>query len=299
MGKNIVSMLKESYPGLKIQKTLGEGAFSEAYLFKDNSGLKKVLKLTNASAAMQSAEAESSFRMTKERIGGEWLALLDYSPEVVRTEKALCFDHNEKRFMLMDKAVVKDLYHNPEKREGKVYTLVGTISDYMEGSKELADKIGKAPPIKLDEIRFIAKQILQGVQSIHEMGGKGKTLAHRDLKPANILIDDQNRIKIIDFGFARVENWSKLQRRPSFVGSDNFMAPEIVRAEFYDEKVDAYSIGAILYQMATKKVLKDRNQIATSRIDESLKDLVLNLTSQNSRERLSPKEALKHPFFTA
>ncbi|NRA90756.1 MAG: hypothetical protein HRU43_06485 [Simkaniaceae bacterium] len=71
MGKDIVSMLKESYPGLKIQKILGKGAFSEAYLFKDNSGLKKVLKLTSASAAMKSVEAESSFRMTKERIGGE------------------------------------------------------------------------------------------------------------------------------------------------------------------------------------------------------------------------------------
>lgn len=77
------------------------------------------------------------------------------------------------------------------------------------------------------------------------------------------------------------------------------MAPEIVRAEFYDEKVDSYSIGTILYRMATKKVLKDQIQIVTSRIDEGLKDLVLNLTSQNSRERLSPKEALKHSFFTA
>ena len=176
---------------------------------------------------------------------------------------------------------------------------MGTVSEYVEGSRELAARITDERPLNTKEIQSIAKQVFQGVASIHERGGRETPLAHRDLKPENVLIDEEGHIKIIDFGFARAANWGQLRRRPSFVGSDNFMAPEIARAEFYNEKVDSYSLGALLFKMVTGNNLTNQSEIeGLSSVDRDLKDLMLQLTESNPMERPSPKEALRHQFFS-
>ena len=298
-GKEVALVLDKAYPQMKVHKSLGKGAFSEAYLFEFKEGEKRVLKLTDVSSAMQGDSAVSSFRLTKDRMGGEWLALLDYSDTVVNTEKALAYDHNKKCYVLIDAATVRDLFEHPQKREGLVYTLVGTVSEYVEGSRELTARITDEKPLNTEEIQSIAKQVFQGVVSIHERGGRETPLAHRDLKPENVLIDEEGHIKIIDFGFARAANWGQLRRRPSFVGSDNFMAPEIARTEFYNEKVDSYSLGALLFKMITGSNLTHRFEIeGLSSVDRDLKDLMLQLTELNSIDRPSPKEALRHRFFS-
>jgi len=298
-GKEVALVLDKAYPQMKVHTSLGKGAFSEAYLFEFAGGEKRVLKLTDMSSAVQGDSAVSSFRLTEDRMGGEWLALLDYSDTVVNTEKALAYDHNKKCYVLIDAEAVRDLFDHPQKREGLVYTLVGTVSEYVEGSRELAARITDKKPLSTKEIQSIAKQVFQGIESIHERGGSETPLAHRDLKPENVLIDEEGNIKIIDFGFARAANWGQLRRRPSFVGSDNFMAPEIVRAEFYSEKVDSYSLGALLFKMVTGNNLTNQSEIEElSSVDKTLKGLMLQLTESNPATRLSPKEALSHQFFS-
>ena len=77
------------------------------------------------------------------------------------------------------------------------------------------------------------------------------------------------------------------------------MAPEIVRAEFYSEKVDSYSLGALLFKMVTGNNLTNQSEIEElSSVDKTLKGLMLQLTESNPATRLSPKEALSHQFFS-
>ncbi|XP_026276588.1 eIF-2-alpha kinase GCN2-like isoform X1 [Frankliniella occidentalis] len=90
-------------------------------------------------------------------------------------------------------------------------------------------------------------QILQGLKFLHEK----HNLCHRDLNPNNILLDAEGRIKIGDFGLARlIENCPALDESPlSSVGTELYRAPEI-QSKKYDHRVDLYSCGVILFEMS-------------------------------------------------
>ena len=73
-------------------------------------------------------------------------------------------------------------------------------------------------------------------------------ITHRDLKPENLLLDDQNNIKLIDFGLANSMKDSHSLK--TACGSPNYAAPELISGKFYGgEPVDIWSIGVILYAM--------------------------------------------------
>ena len=80
----------------------------------------------------------------------------------------------------------------------------------------------------------------KGIQILHNKG-----IVHRDLKPQNILLKDK-QIKICDFGHSIKINNEKIK---GMVGTLNYMAPEIF--EYYDEKVDIWAYGCLLYKLAT------------------------------------------------
>ena len=90
---------------------------------------------------------------------------------------------------------------------------------------------------------FFFKQIVQAVKYIHS-----KDICHRDLKISNILINHNNKIKIIDFGFAAY-NRSDFK---TYCGTPSYMAPEMVKKVQYDGiKTDNWSLGVVLYKMVT------------------------------------------------
>jgi len=78
-------------------------------------------------------------------------------------------------------------------------------------------------------------------------------IVHRDLKPANILINDQDLLKIVDFGVAaaRSSGDTQLTKTGYVIGSPKYMAPEQILGKKVDEKADIYSLGVILYEMIT------------------------------------------------
>ena len=82
--------------------------------------------------------------------------------------------------------------------------------------------------------------------------GVQRPILHRDLKPANILLDDKQNIKTGDFGLAR-ELSAETKFAQTNVGTPLYMAPEIVNEKGYNEKTDIWSLGCLLYEMASLK----------------------------------------------
>ena len=93
------------------------------------------------------------------------------------------------------------------------------------------------------ESGFCLYQVAEGMKYVHSRG-----IIHRDLKPSNILFGSDGMIKIGDFGIARLMTTGEQSSMTRGVGTQKFMAPEIINEEeFYDEKVDVYSFGVLCF----------------------------------------------------
>ena len=105
--------------------------------------------------------------------------------------------------------------------------------------------------IPYDRALGIAKGVLQALAYIHANG-----VAHRDLKPENILVDDNDNIKLIDFGIAG-DTASRRLTYANFttaLGTPDYISPEQVKGKRGDGRSDIYSMGVILYEMLTGKL---------------------------------------------
>ena len=92
--------------------------------------------------------------------------------------------------------------------------------------------------------------VAKGMQYLHS---RNPPILHLDLKSPNILVDDKWRVKIADFGLARVRRNTLVSGKSGFHGTPEWMAPEMLRAEDYDEKADVYSFGVVLWELLTAK----------------------------------------------
>jgi len=75
-----------------------------------------------------------------------------------------------------------------------------------------------------------------------------KNILYRDLKPENILVDERGHLRLTDFGLCKFD-FKKDDLTGSFVGSPEYMSPEILNGELYDYSVDYYTIGVLFYEM--------------------------------------------------
>ena len=97
------------------------------------------------------------------------------------------------------------------------------------------------------DIRDWLEQIAAGLWTAHEAG-----IIHRDIKPANIMITHTGLIKIMDFGIAKLaEQATELTQPNSTIGTIAYMSPEQARGDVIDQRSDIWSVGVILYELAT------------------------------------------------
>src|SRR5439155_11799380 len=131
--------------------------------------------------------------------------------------------------------------------------------ELLEG-ETLAERIRRGP-FDLPQLLDLGIQIADALESAHAKG-----IVHRDIKPANIFINARDQAKILDFGLAKIQlrrsatgqsegattaRADELTKAGTTLGTVSYMSPEQARAQVTDARTDIFSLGAVLYQMAT------------------------------------------------
>jgi serine/threonine-protein kinase len=106
-----------------------------------------------------------------------------------------------------------------------------------------------AGPIDPWSAAGVAAQVAGALDVAHAAG-----LVHRDIKPANILISEDGRVKVGDFGIAKAAESADLTQEGSFIGTAKYLAPEQVEGAPVDGRTDLYSLGVVLYEMLCGRV---------------------------------------------
>ncbi|CDW82279.1 protein kinase domain containing protein [Stylonychia lemnae] len=176
------------------------------------------------------------------------------------------------------------------------------IMERVEG-QELMDRISEIEKYDENIAKKLFRQALLAIEYLHE-----NTICHRDIKPSNILVlNNKEKIKLTDF------NISKLCKNKNFqmlthTGTESFSAPEMFSSEVYNEKIDLWSAGCVLYTMLAgyqpanklykmiKEGIYDLEGETWQDISENAKDLIKKLLTVDPEQRLSAKEALNHPW---
>ncbi len=115
--------------------------------------------------------------------------------------------------------------------------------------EDLGALIRRNGPLPEDRILSLAKQVCEGLEAAHRAG-----VIHRDLKPRNILLDSTGSACISDFGLAetlKISQETVSARDAAISGTPRYMSPEQVQGKNVDERTDIYSLGLVLYEMAT------------------------------------------------
>jgi serine/threonine protein kinase len=181
--------------------------------------------------------------------------------------------------------------------------LVWLVLEYCPGD-ELYNHLLKTGSMESEKVQKIFTQLVGAVSYVHQ-----KSCVHRDLKLENILLDKNENVKLVDFGFTR-EYEGKASYLQTWCGTVCYSAPEMIKGEKYaGEKVDVWSLGIILYALlcgelpfdeddetSTKsKILKDEPKYP-DHLPPPAKDLIVSLLSKRPIRRPTLADILQHPW---
>ena len=188
------------------------------------------------------------------------------------------FEDNDKLYLIMEPASNGNLY------------------SFIENNKNQ----------KIKSNETIKKIIIQTIEIIKYL--HSKDIIYRDIKPENILLDKDNNIKLCDYGWASY--LTKDQFCKVYCGTPEYVSPEMVKKYPYNEKVDIWGIGVLIFELLfgyppfSSNFNEDRyNNIKEGKInwpkeinDKDAKDLIGKILKINPNERLSLEEIEKHPW---
>ena len=140
--------------------------------------------------------------------------------------------------------------------KSKVYL----VMEYLIGG-ELFSRLENRAFFVESEARFYAAEVALAIEYLHSIG-----IIHRDLKPENVLLDAQGHIRITDFGLAKTTKKEKDEKGTetpckTICGTDEYMAPEMIKGARYGKSVDWWAFGCFVFEMTTGNApFRDRNR---------------------------------------
>ncbi len=142
-------------------------------------------------------------------------------------------------------------------------------------------------PLELTRALEIARQVADALRAAAEHG-----VVHRDLKPANIFVGEGDRVKLGDFGVARIIDATSSTDR-AVVGTTGYMAPEQARGELADTRADLYSLGCVLHEMLTGRAPDaPGGDAATPALPASVQRLLARATARDPAARFQTADEL-------
>ena len=117
--------------------------------------------------------------------------------------------------------------------------------EYLEG-RSLKEIILKYAPLSTDLVVSVSRQIAEALRYVHR-----REIIHRDIKPQNIIVDNDGRVKVTDFGIARAGRVTSLTETGTSVGTAHYLSPEQAQGQPVEAASDLYSLGIVMYEMAT------------------------------------------------
>jgi hypothetical protein len=202
----------------KVEKRLGQGAFSEVYVARgllpgeqSTFVLKILLPLQADVSVWDSLEVEADI-----------LDRISTHPRIAR------------------------LYGVDRLANGELCLKL----EYIPGEtlEAILEKSQTKPPLTFDQTRLIILQLLEALEYMHN---QPETVLHRDIKPSNLILSPENGLVIIDFNVGKILR-EKAYAKISIVGTPPYIPPEVFRhEEQWDASCDLYAVGVLLYQMLT------------------------------------------------
>jgi hypothetical protein len=122
----------------------------------------------------------------------------------------------------------------------------------------LADILAQRGPLPVAEALPIARQAADALQAAHDAG-----VIHCDVKPANLMVSEDGRVQLVDFGIARVATATTGLLDATLQGSARYVAPEQVEGGKLDGRTDVYALGVVLYEMLTGQAPFDGGSLAS------------------------------------
>jgi ketosteroid isomerase-like protein len=142
--------------------------------------------------------------------------------------------------------------HDTGDQDGRPYL----VMEFLEGQD--LGRVIRAGQQSLDVKLRLIMEVCAGLAYAH-----GQDVIHRDIKPANIFVTTESRVKLLDFGLARGAI-SELTQTGRVLGTPNYMAPEQIRGEPIDHRVDIFSTGVVLYELLTGRRAFEGDTVAAT-----------------------------------
>ncbi|KAI8146576.1 kinase-like domain-containing protein [Fennellomyces sp. T-0311] len=258
----------KSITNYKVLENLGQGSYGSVYAAYDKKSLRKVtIKYVDKSRVVR----EGNRRKTALPIEIEVLRALQQNPHENCCEMYAYFSDPTYHYIVMG-------------NYGK------TLFRFIEENRELSEY----------DSQQIFLQIAKAVNHLHEV----LNIVHRDIKDENVMIDDQLRVRLIDFGSAATVKTRK-RKFNTFVGTPNYASPEVLSGQTYTGKPqDIWALGVLLYTIIhlsnpfdTPADIINRNLVFPIRLDNDLRDLIVGMFN-GVRTRLTIKDVVGHRWVT-
>lgn len=169
------------------------------------------------------------------------------------------------------------------------------VMEYVKGTT-LKSLIKHYAPLPFDESVYILKQIFSAIHHAHQNG-----IVHRDIKPHNILIDEEDHIKVTDFGIAVAMTSATITYTNSIMGSAHYLSPEQARGGKATFKSDIYSLGIVMFEMFTGELPYAGNSpvtVALKHLNEKMpRPTDINPAIPQSLENIVLKSLAKNPQY--